>query len=83
MENIHGLQRKVFSLPFMFLTKENMFLAKNITRTGKSINSSITQKKWEGQEHSWHVTIYDKNGKVRSEYYMKKDANGKWPRMRG
>jgi hypothetical protein len=44
MENIHGLQRKVFSLPFMFLTKENMFLAKNITRTGKSINSSITQK---------------------------------------
>lgn len=40
-------------------------------------------KKWEGQEHSWHVSIYDKKGKVRSEYYMKKDANGKWPRMRG
>ncbi len=40
-------------------------------------------KKYQGQEQSWCVTVYDKKGKVILESYTYKDQKGHWPKMRG
>lgn len=40
-------------------------------------------KHCDGQEHSWHMYIYDATGKLTLEQCTKKDAAGNWPKMKG
>jgi hypothetical protein len=39
-------------------------------------------KKWQGQEHTWYLTIYDKKGGLIHDYYFRPDKNNLWPATR-
>lgn len=68
---------------FIFVIKNGEFISyKEFHPTGELHQHFDYLKKWEGQEHSWCINIYDKKGHLTHESYMKKDKDGNWPRTR-
>lgn len=55
---------------------------KEYFRNGKLSQHFDYTKKCEGEDQGWMITIYDKNGMVKTTAMTCKDKNGKWPLMR-
>jgi hypothetical protein len=71
-------------LKYIHVFKEGEYVSyKEYFSSGEVCTYFDYTKHDEGQPHSWYSCIYDKKGNVINEEWVRKDAQGKWPKMRG
>lgn len=69
---------------FIHVFKNGEYISyKAFTESGELQTFFDYTKHCEGQPHSWYLYTYDKTGKIKTEMCVKKNGNGKWPKMAG
>ncbi len=86
---------KMLNGTYKWMDKNGKLSATHVFKNGKYISckeyfpsGQLQQhfdytKKWGNEQHSWHLTIYDKTGKVVYNFDFHKNEDGTWPKTKG